>query len=237
MGLCGRQPLEGGKVQSHFIQLAVDYSPPLPLNPICSDKVFSYRDRVELWYQGKWLIHNPKLKCSAFRFTLTDIGEDTVQKSIRAPNNCSGEGRWGKCTTHENILRILGVMVHFIPHVPHCVFIVWYYEYWIMPLNYLNQENPGKCSVGNIIDNICCGLLYDLFTVCLSLASYLCLGVLFLFVLLNTQLHLKDLPQDERDFSSRDIAFVCEESKESRFLFCNPSDATQMMFKHPAPRV
>jgi hypothetical protein len=63
------------------------------------------------------------------------------------------------------------------------------------------------------------------------------LGVHFLFVLLNTQLHLQDLPQDERDFSSRDIAFVCEESKESRFLFCNPSDATQMMFKHTAPRV
>lgn len=72
-GLHGHQPLKGAGEHSHFIQLAVDYTAPLPLNPICCDKVFSYRDKAEFCYQEQWLIHNPILKCRAFHLTAPDI--------------------------------------------------------------------------------------------------------------------------------------------------------------------
>ena len=53
MGLHGHKPLEGGKEHKHFIQLALDYTAALLLNPICCDKVFSCRDVwAELCYQG-----------------------------------------------------------------------------------------------------------------------------------------------------------------------------------------
>lgn len=79
-------------------------------------------------------------------------------------------------------------------------FIVWYYGYWTMPLNYSNQENNGKCSKTDVKQyhwQYCyCGALWDFYWMFISCFLSTPEGKLFFLlwnamlpVLLNTQLH------------------------------------------------
>lgn len=163
-GLHGHQPLEGGWAHSHFIQLAVDYTAPLPLNPICCDKVFSYRDRAEPCYQEKWLIHNPILKCSAFHFTLSDIGgRNSLEINTSAKQPRRRRKAWPK---QENCPRLLEG-IH-SPHHMHTALCDTFCPWIIHEL--LNRGNGFKTNVAQYHSDYCYCIVLCNFH-CLSLSS------------------------------------------------------------------
>lgn len=217
----------------------MDYTAPLPLNPICCDKVFSYRDRAELCYQEKWLIHSPILKCSVSHFTLSDMGGRNSSKidpgtkqphrrrrgwpSKKIPQRVSAAFH----STHQTYTALHGMVRPWIIQSP------------------LNRGNGFKTNVAQYHGRYCYCIVLCNFHKYLSLSSDLPKGMCFNFTTPRS-LHLSEqttrshIGWDQSDIFRR-FSCLCWSvtgiGVESRFIFSQPSDAAQMMFKHPAPRV
>lgn len=168
--------------QSHFIQLAVDYTAPLPLNPICCDKVFSYRDRAELCYQERWLIHSPILKCSASHFTLPDMGGRNSSKIDRGTKQPHRRRRgWPS----RKIQRISAAFhsIHQTSTALHGMVRPWIIQ------SPLNRGKGFKTNVAQYHGRYCyCSVLCN-FHKYLSLSSDLPKGIFFYFTI-PCSLHL-----------------------------------------------
>lgn len=116
---------------------------------------------------------------------------------------------------------------------------------WIIQ-NLLNRGNGFKTNVVQYHGRYCYCIVLCNFHKYLSLSFDLLKGMYFNFTTAHS-LHLFEKPTQENGikwtFLQVFMSFlvcnwVCSvENPESRFIFSKPSDAAQMMFKHPAPRV
>lgn len=160
----------------------MDYTAPLPLNPICCDKVFSYRDRAELCYQEKWLIHSPILKCSAFHFTPSDTGgrnSSKIDPGTKQPNRRRRawpreeipQRIWAAFhSTHQTCMALRGMVCPWIIQSP------------------LKRGNGFKTNVAQYHAGYCYCAVLSNFHKYLSLSSDLPKGVHFHFTIPCTSL-------------------------------------------------